>query len=136
MAGICLRLTGFISATVHRAGGFVVPFKTRSRPFCNSHRALEEPRTNPQSVEQVCEDVEYIPQKQAKNPMKSIGIAWVIGLPSGIILFLFTKRQVEKNRLKQLKSRQKMKTSNEGEYERERYRTASLKTETLAETKT
>lgn len=45
-----------------------------------------------------------------------------IGLPSGIILFLLAKREVDKNRLEQLKIRQKMKEANQGEYETERYK--------------
>jgi len=45
-----------------------------------------------------------------------------IGLPSGIILFLLAKREVDKNRLEQLKIRQKIKEANQGEYETERYK--------------
>lgn len=45
----------------------------------------------------------------------------MIGLPTGIIGFMLTKRQVDKNRLKQLKIRQRMKKSNAGEYEGSRY---------------
>lgn len=46
----------------------------------------------------------------------------MIGLPSGIIIFILAKREVDKNRLKQLKVRERMKRSNEGEYEGSRYR--------------
>lgn len=46
----------------------------------------------------------------------------MIGLPTGIIVFILAKREVDKNRLKQLKVRQRMKRSNEGEYEGSRYR--------------
>ncbi|XP_042353904.1 DUF4748 domain-containing protein [Plectropomus leopardus] len=67
------------------------------------------------------EDPEYIPRRKAKNPMMKIGYAWMIGLPAGIIGFLLTKREVDKNRLKQLKIRQRMKRSNEGEYDGSRY---------------
>ncbi|XP_042635404.1 uncharacterized protein LOC122149414 [Catharus ustulatus] len=68
------------------------------------------------------EGVEYIPtRKKGKNPMKPVGVAWAIGLPSGIILFLLTKRQVDKNRLEQLKIRRTMMEANQGEYETERY---------------
>ncbi|CAN8218615.1 unnamed protein product [Coccothraustes coccothraustes] len=68
------------------------------------------------------EGVEYIPtRKKGKNPMKPVGVAWAIGLPSGIILFLLTKRQVDKNRLEQLKIRQAMMEANQGEYETERF---------------
>ncbi|XP_035860939.1 DUF4748 domain-containing protein [Sander lucioperca] len=68
------------------------------------------------------EGPEYIPKKKGKNPMMGIGYAWMIGLPTGIIGFLLAKREVDKNRLKQLKVRQRMKRSNEGEYEGSRYR--------------
>ncbi|KAJ7405237.1 hypothetical protein WISP_140604 [Willisornis vidua] len=69
------------------------------------------------------EGVEYIPtRKRGKNPMKPVGVAWAIGLPSGIILFLLAKWQVDKNRLEQLKIRQKMMQANQGEYETERYK--------------
>uniref|UniRef100_A0A8U7MW38 Uncharacterized protein n=1 Tax=Corvus moneduloides TaxID=1196302 RepID=A0A8U7MW38_CORMO len=68
------------------------------------------------------EGVEYIPtRKKGKNPMKPVGVAWAIGLPSGIILFLLVKRQVDKNRLEQLKIRRTMMEANQGEYESERY---------------
>lgn len=46
----------------------------------------------------------------------------MIGLPAGIIGFILAKRQVDKNRLKQLKIRQRMRRSNEGEYDGSRYR--------------
>lgn len=66
--------------------------------------------------------MEYIPtRKKGKNPMKPVGVAWAIGLPSGIILFLLVKRQVDKNRLEQLKIRRKMMEANQGEYDSERY---------------
>ncbi|XP_037642693.1 DUF4748 domain-containing protein [Sebastes umbrosus] len=68
------------------------------------------------------EGPEYIPKKKkAKNPMMVIGYAWMIGLPTGIIGFLLAKREVDKNRLKQLKVRQRMNRSNVGEYEGSRY---------------
>ncbi|XP_076018319.1 uncharacterized protein LOC143010061 [Genypterus blacodes] len=68
------------------------------------------------------EGPEYIPRRKAKNPMIKIGYAWMIGMPTGIIGFILAKRQVDKNRLKQLRIRQRMKTSNEGDYEGSRYR--------------
>ncbi|XP_035025962.2 DUF4748 domain-containing protein isoform X2 [Hippoglossus stenolepis] len=67
------------------------------------------------------EGPEDIPHRRAKNPMVNIGYAWMIGLPTGIISFILAKRQVDKNRLKQLKVRQRMRTSNDGEYEGSRY---------------
>ncbi|XP_041659254.1 DUF4748 domain-containing protein [Cheilinus undulatus] len=78
-------------------------------------KAAEEEEEEP-------EGPDYIPRTKAKNPMMKIGYAWMIGLPSGIIGFLLAKRQVDKNRLKQLKIRQRMRNSNEGEYEGSRYR--------------
>ncbi|XP_028918904.1 probable hydrolase PNKD [Ornithorhynchus anatinus] len=65
--------------------------------------------------------LEYIPQKTAKNPMRPVGLAWAIGFPCGILLFVFTKRQVDRNRAKQLRARQNMRASNTGAYERQRY---------------
>uniref|UniRef100_F6UBF7 PNKD metallo-beta-lactamase domain containing n=1 Tax=Ornithorhynchus anatinus TaxID=9258 RepID=F6UBF7_ORNAN len=62
--------------------------------------------------------LEYIPQKTAKNPMRPVGLAWAIGFPCGILLFVFTKRQVDRNRAKQLRARQNMRASNTGAYER------------------
>ncbi|KAG8013924.1 hypothetical protein GBF38_016161 [Nibea albiflora] len=67
------------------------------------------------------EGPDYIPKNKAKNPMMVIGYAWIIGLPTGIIGFLLAKREVDKNRLKQLKIRQRMKRANEGEYDGNRY---------------
>ncbi|XP_069769122.1 uncharacterized protein [Narcine bancroftii] len=86
---------------------------------CSSRPTLqaEEPPGGPFSQRPA-----YIPQRKAKNPMGKIGLAWLIGLPSGIIAFLLAKREVDKNRLKQLKVRQKMKTANEGTYQSDRYR--------------
>nr|XP_057924464.1 DUF4748 domain-containing protein [Doryrhamphus excisus] len=81
-------------------------------------------KDNRAEEEEDSEGPEYMPLKKAKNPMMKIGYAWMIGLPGGIILFLLTKRQVDKNRLKQLKIRQKMQKSNEGNYEGSRYRRA------------
>ncbi|XP_040910900.1 DUF4748 domain-containing protein [Toxotes jaculatrix] len=86
--------------------------------FCssrtNNRRAREEEEEEP-------EGPEYIPRRKAKNPMMKVGYAWMIGLPTGIITFILAKREVDKNRLKQLKVRQRMKSSNEGEYEGSRY---------------
>ncbi|XP_071348729.1 uncharacterized protein [Trachinotus anak] len=85
------------------------------RTSTDDRRAGEEEEEEP-------EGPEYIPKKKAKNPMIKIGYAWMIGLPTGIISFILAKRQVDKNRLKQLKIRQRMRGSNEGEYEGSRYR--------------
>uniref|UniRef100_A0A673AR35 Si:ch73-71c20.5 n=1 Tax=Sphaeramia orbicularis TaxID=375764 RepID=A0A673AR35_9TELE len=89
------------------------PAGTGSQTQDKTNKAEEE--------EEEEEGPEYIPRTKAKNPMRKIGYAWMIGLPSGIIGFLLAKRQVDKNRLKQLKIRQRMKQSNEGEYEGSRY---------------
>uniref|UniRef100_A0AAY4AJA2 Uncharacterized protein n=1 Tax=Denticeps clupeoides TaxID=299321 RepID=A0AAY4AJA2_9TELE len=78
-------------------------------------------RPEPQNDSNTDEGPEYIPRKKAKNPMTKVGYAWMIGLPSGILAFILAKREVEKNRQKQLRIRQRMKKSNEGEYDSERY---------------
>lgn len=80
-----------------------------------------ESRTARQEEEEEEDDPEDVPGKKRKNPMKRIGLAWMIGLPTGIISFILAKREVDKNRLKQLKIRQRMRRSNEGEYEGSRY---------------
>ncbi|XP_043853627.1 probable hydrolase PNKD isoform X2 [Dromiciops gliroides] len=72
--------------------------------------------------------VEYIPKKKAKNPMKVVGLAWAIGFPCGILLFLFTKREVDKNRVKQMKALYNMRTANKGEYERQRFKNSTPET--------
>ncbi|KAL0190656.1 hypothetical protein M9458_013354, partial [Cirrhinus mrigala] len=107
----------------------------RTLRFTNHHqdRKATEPgnKTNQQKKEEEEEEEEednrpeYIPKRKAKNPMMKIGYAWMIGLPTGIIGFILAKRQVDKNRLKQLKIRQRMKKANEGDYESERYKPAT-----------
>ncbi|KAM6948213.1 uncharacterized protein FYW47_016163, partial [Aplochiton taeniatus] len=77
-----------------------------------------------ESEEEEFDGPEYIPKRKAKNPMVKIGYAWMIGLPTGIIGFVLAKREVDKNRLKQLRVRQRMKRSNDGDYEGSRYRGA------------
>ncbi|XP_051752294.1 DUF4748 domain-containing protein [Ctenopharyngodon idella] len=107
--------------------------KMESPKVMNTQKGAEpENKTNQQKKEEEEEDEEdednrpeYIPKRKAKNPMMKIGYAWMIGLPTGIIGFILAKRQVDKNRLKQLKIRQRMKRSNEGDYESDRYKPAS-----------
>ena len=48
-----------------------------------------------------------------------------IGFPCGILLFILTKREVDQDRLKQMKARQNMRASNTGEYESQRFRASS-----------
>ncbi|KAM9844909.1 uncharacterized protein ACBR49_011670 [Aulostomus maculatus] len=85
--------------------------EARRGPLPNS----TDPRT--EEGEEEDQGPEYIPRRKAKNPMRIVAYAWMIGLPSGIIGFLLTKRQVDKNRLKQLKIRQRMRRAHDGEYE-------------------
>ncbi|XP_051986993.1 DUF4748 domain-containing protein [Xyrauchen texanus] len=107
--------------------------KTEYQKVTNTQKVTEpENKTDQQKTEDHDEEdddddnkPEYIPKRKAKNPMMKIGYAWMIGLPTGIIGFILAKRQVDKNRLKQLKIRQRMKQSNEGDYERDRYKPAT-----------
>ncbi|XP_041057331.1 DUF4748 domain-containing protein [Carcharodon carcharias] len=92
----------------------VVPHNIKSVRCNHNNRPGLRSEDNPRRPE-------YIPQRKAKNPMGKIGLAWLIGLPSGIITFLLAKREVDKNRLKQLKIRQRMKNANEGDYQSDRY---------------
>uniref|UniRef100_A0A8C3JPT0 Uncharacterized protein n=1 Tax=Calidris pygmaea TaxID=425635 RepID=A0A8C3JPT0_9CHAR len=114
---------GLLAAAGPAAGGArLAPLGTRL--LGQSCRRTAGPRAGPEpSNEGLPEGVEYIPtRKKGKNPMKPVGVAWAIGLPSGIILFLLVKREVDKSRLEQLKIRQKMMEANQGEYETERYK--------------
>uniref|UniRef100_A0A8C4YGQ3 Uncharacterized protein n=1 Tax=Gopherus evgoodei TaxID=1825980 RepID=A0A8C4YGQ3_9SAUR len=134
-----LSWAGGFSAAVSRAvclAGTRRPLaRLNLRLIHGSCRAPLELGAKPEAGRRAHEIPEYIPARKAKNPMKMVGVAWAIGFPSGIILFLLTKREVDKNRLKQLKARQKMKASNVGEYERARYRRTSLGPEGVADTK-
>ncbi|XP_070701755.1 probable hydrolase PNKD [Pempheris klunzingeri] len=105
----CLRLHA--SSAAPQSSSRTEPHRTDSRG-AGKEEEEEEEREGP----------EYIPRKKAKNPMIAIGYAWMIGLPTGIISFILAKRQVDKNRMKQRKVRQRMRKSNEGEYEGSRYR--------------
>ncbi|XP_062373957.1 DUF4748 domain-containing protein [Sardina pilchardus] len=84
-----------------------------------------ESKTKPEEEDEEDDGPEYIPKRKAKNPMIKIGYAWMIGMPAGIIGFVLAKREVDKNRLKQLRIRQRMKKANEGDYDSDRYRTIS-----------
>uniref|UniRef100_A0A673KFE1 DNA replication licensing factor MCM6-like n=1 Tax=Sinocyclocheilus rhinocerous TaxID=307959 RepID=A0A673KFE1_9TELE len=103
--------------------------KTESPKVTNTQKAPEpENKTNQQEKDEEEEEdnrPEYIPKRKAKNPLMKVGYAWMIGLPTGIIGFILAKRQVDKNRLKQLKIRQRMKKATEGDYESERYKPAT-----------
>ncbi|TNN48218.1 hypothetical protein EYF80_041577 [Liparis tanakae] len=110
------------------AASYVTAVRTALAALCSSR--TEQPRSSPphgsagrraEEEEEEEEGPTYIPRKQAKNPMVMLGYAWMIGLPAGIIGFLLTKREVDKNRVKQLKVRQRMSRSNLGEYEGSRY---------------
>ncbi|XP_037132327.1 DUF4748 domain-containing protein isoform X1 [Syngnathus acus] len=117
-------VTRYLSATLRQCLRLSVP----AASLCT--RGTEPQRNRKDSgvageEERESEGPEYIPLKKAKNPMMNIGYAWMIGLPTGIIGFLLAKRQVDKNRLKQLKVRQRIRNSNEGDYEGSRYRHAA-----------
>ncbi|KAK2525921.1 hypothetical protein Q9233_008554 [Columba guinea] len=121
MAAALGRLRGLLAAGPTRPWGQPAPLGTRLLGR-NCHqpagpRASPEPRSGG-----LPEGVEYIPTRKAKNPMKPVGVAWAIGLPSGIILFLLAKREVDKNRMEQLKIRRTMMEANQGEYKTERYK--------------
>lgn len=90
-----------------------------SRPVQDKTPPKHDSKADEEDEEE--EGPEYIPKRKAKNPMMKIGYAWMIGLPTGILTFILAKRQVDKNRLKQLKIRQRMRQSNEGEFEGSRY---------------
>ncbi|NP_001313494.1 DUF4748 domain-containing protein [Danio rerio] len=132
---VCLRLQENVlhSRALHY-GHHTLQTITKTEPprVMNTQKSAEpENKTNQQKKEEEEEEEEednrpeYMPKGKAKNPMMKIGYAWMIGLPSGIIGFILAKRQVDKNRLKQLKIRQRMKRANEGDYETNRYKAAT-----------
>ncbi|XP_070830050.1 uncharacterized protein [Chaetodon trifascialis] len=124
----CLRLHAARCWPVHVCpAASLCSSRTELQSSTQPHRTAERRAGEAEEEEEEPEGPEYIPKRKAKNPMKKIGYAWMIGLPTGIITFLLAKRQVDKNRLKQLKIRQRMKQSNEGEYEGSRYRPAGVK---------
>ncbi|ELK17218.1 probable hydrolase PNKD [Pteropus alecto] len=107
-------LRGILSgATANKAQN-----RTRALQSHSSSECKEEP-------EPLSPELEYIPRKRGKNPMKAVELAWAIGFPCGILLFILTKREVDKDRLKQMKARQNMRASNTGEYESQRFRASS-----------
>ncbi|XP_077471606.1 uncharacterized protein LOC144085825 [Stigmatopora argus] len=111
-------VTSFLSPIQHQC------LRPQTTSFCSPATEAQRKHKGSSGVvdkESDIEGPEYIPLKKAKNPMMKIGYAWMIGLPTGIIGFLLAKRQVDKNRLKQLKIRQRMRRSNEGDYEGSRY---------------
>ncbi|XP_007571757.1 PREDICTED: probable hydrolase PNKD [Poecilia mexicana] len=109
---VCHRLRLHVSPTAGLSSSRIEPTQSSDAADKVADRLGQEEPEGP----------EYIPRKKAKNPMLKLGYAWMIGLPAGIIGFVLAKRQVDKNRLKQLKIRQRMKRSNEGEYDGSRYR--------------
>ncbi|XP_041848997.1 DUF4748 domain-containing protein [Melanotaenia boesemani] len=143
MAASCVRIIRTALTGMHLAPGRLFPSQLSRTPtvcqrlqlhvspaasLCSSSaepKKSTQTNTSAKAQEMETEDIEgpeYIPRRKAKNPMMKIGYAWMIGLPTGIIGFILAKRQVDKNRLKQLKIRQRMKQSNEGDYEGSRYR--------------
>ncbi|KAL7826179.1 hypothetical protein SRHO_G00339170 [Serrasalmus rhombeus] len=139
---LCLRAAHVQIVTNHRSQPSVLHcralhcsrYSLLNSTKTESQRAAEAPKApETTSGQKKAEDdeveeeygPEYIPRRKAKNPMTIIGYAWIIGLPTGIIGFILAKKQVDKNRLKQLRIRQRMKKANEGEYERERYKPAA-----------
>ncbi|POI24370.1 hypothetical protein CIB84_011880 [Bambusicola thoracicus] len=114
MAAALGGLRGFLAVAGRGAQG---------RRSCHRPAGPPVPPRSREPAGQLPEGVEYIPtRKKGKNPMKPVGVAWAIGLPCGIILFLLVKREVDKNRLEQLHIRRKMLGANVGDYETERYR--------------
>lgn len=109
-----------LSAAQHRPLYLsLVSSMSSSRPV--QEKIKQDPKATEEEEDEEEEGPEYIPKRKAKNPMIKIGYAWMIGLPTGILTFILAKRQVDKNRLKQLKIRQRMRQSNEGEFEGSRY---------------
>uniref|UniRef100_A0A2I3HK96 Uncharacterized protein n=1 Tax=Nomascus leucogenys TaxID=61853 RepID=A0A2I3HK96_NOMLE len=94
---------------------------TANKASHNRNQALQT-HSSPEGREEpelLSPEMEYIPRKRSKNPMKAVGLAWAIGFPSGILLFIVTKQEVDKDRVKQMKAQQNMR------YESQRFRASS-----------
>lgn len=119
VAATALKGRGARNARVLRG---ILAGATANKAAQNRSRALQS-QSSPECKDEA--ELEYIPRKRGKNPMKAVGLAWAIGFPCGILLFILTKREVDKDRLKQMKARQNMRASNTGEYESQRFRASS-----------
>ncbi|XP_067385550.1 probable hydrolase PNKD [Emydura macquarii macquarii] len=130
MAAAGRWLRGFFSAALSRAACVAVTRRPlaqlSARLLHGGGRAPLELRAKPEPGRRLHGVPAFTSKRKDKNAMKIIALAWAVGFPSGITLFVLTKRQVDKNRLKQLKSRQKMKESNVGDYTSERYKRTSV----------
>ncbi|XP_020030500.1 probable thioesterase PNKD isoform X5 [Castor canadensis] len=120
VAATALKGRGARNARVLRG---ILSGATANKASQNRTRALQS--HSKEEPEPLSPELEYIPRKRGKNPMKAVGLAWAIGFPCGILLFILTKREVDKDRLKQMKARQNMRASNTGEYESQRFRASS-----------
>uniref|UniRef100_A0A7M4FQ15 PNKD metallo-beta-lactamase domain containing n=1 Tax=Crocodylus porosus TaxID=8502 RepID=A0A7M4FQ15_CROPO len=112
------RLRGFFSAAA-RLIGVRTPQPRSSQTVAETQPRLDPSR--PQSIE-------YVPTRKAKSTMRVVGVAWAIGFPSGILLFLLTKREVDRNRLEQLQSLRNIKMANVGPEAEQQYRGVLHKT--------
>uniref|UniRef100_A0A8C2VLV4 Probable thioesterase PNKD n=1 Tax=Chinchilla lanigera TaxID=34839 RepID=A0A8C2VLV4_CHILA len=115
VAATALKGRGARNARVLRG---ILSGATANKASQNRTRALQS-HSSPESKEEpepLSPELEYIPRKRGRNPMKAVGLAWAFGFPCGILLFILTKREVDKDRLKQMKARQNMRASNTGEY--------------------
>nr|XP_046264443.1 DUF4748 domain-containing protein [Scatophagus argus] len=117
---VCQRLRLHVSPASSLCSSRTEPQRS-SQPHTTAATRTDSKSAGEEEEEEELEGPEYIPKRKAKNPMIKIGYAWMLGLPIGIISFLLAKRQVDKNRLKQRKIRQRMRKSNEGQYDGSRY---------------
>uniref|UniRef100_A0A8C5QVI0 Uncharacterized protein n=1 Tax=Leptobrachium leishanense TaxID=445787 RepID=A0A8C5QVI0_9ANUR len=120
-----------LASITRRCRGSAVTVAWRQNPYSRSLQHAKPLQTSASSraksddPDPVLEGAEYIPSRKTKSPMRKVAYAWLFGFPSGIILFLLAKMEVDKRRLDQLKVRQRMKNSNRGEYESERFKSSS-----------
>ncbi|XP_004617202.1 probable hydrolase PNKD isoform X3 [Sorex araneus] len=122
VAATALKGRGARNARVLRG---ILSGATTNKASQNRTRGLQthsNPECKEEEPEPLSPELEYIPRKRGKNPMKAVGLAWAIGFPCGILLFILTKREVDKDRVKQMKARHNMRASNTGEYKGQRFR--------------
>ncbi|XP_077997694.1 uncharacterized protein LOC144450829 [Glandiceps talaboti] len=56
------------------------------------------------------------------NKTTKIAIGWGMAITAAVVSFAFAKKQVDKQRVESMKSRRRMRDSNIGDYQPERFR--------------
>ncbi|KAM4023638.1 uncharacterized protein ACNLHF_024615 [Anomaloglossus baeobatrachus] len=119
------RVTALLSGGVRSCWGSIYRRTNFLRPSiaetAKSVHTTSPPCAAPKNEAPAYKSNLYVAGAKAQNPMKKVVYAWVIGFPSGILLFLWAKNRVDKRRVAQMKARQRMRDANKGDYSSERF---------------